>query len=202
MKIKLRGFKILNGLKESEGIELKERVDALTRYFFGGFGAKIVTIEGILTFIRDSKSTEGDREGIGKSFAWVKRKYEQIPFSDLRNSPYYDDYKPLFAINEILPELAKNIELALSEGGKYCDIAVEQLNKIHELGREYTKTTEKYYKELTGQSLREADVKTRALMEYRTKEQILDQARWLQEQDIKPNSFEKAAMSYYGVSVK
>ncbi|GAI22660.1 unnamed protein product, partial [marine sediment metagenome] len=44
-------------------------------------------------------------------------------------------------------------------------------------------------------------VETRALLEYRSKEQIEDQARWLKEQGIEPNSFEKAAMEYYGVEI-
>ena len=74
------------------------------------------------------------------------------------------------------------------------------LHEITQLGGGYAETVNRYYKELTGKIFALAGIKTRALMEYRSKEQIVEHVRWLKENSIKPNSFERAAMDYYGVS--
>ena len=186
MKIKLHGFKVLNGLKEPEEIELKDRVDTLTRYFFGGFGNNLTII-----FLLVGK--ESRTKTMKNIFAWIKRKYEQIPFSELKKGPYYSDFKPLFEIKELIPKLEKSIESSETENVKSI------VKQIARLGRDYADTVGKHYKKLTGKSLSGESVETRALLEYRNKEQIQEQVKWLQEQGIEPNSFEKAAMSYYGV---
>lgn len=189
MKIKIHGFKALNGLKEPEGIELKDRVDVLTQYFFGGFGNN-------LTIIFLLVGNESRTKTMKNIFAWIKRKYEQIPFSELKKSPHYSNFKPLFEINELIPKLEKSIESSDTENVKSI------IKHIARLGRDYADTVGEHYKELTGKSLSRENIETRALLEYRSKEQIQEQAKWLTEQGIEPNSFEKAAMSYYGVLEK
>ena len=184
---------------------IKQRVDALTRYFFGGFGNYLTLIFMKFYWVKEplfaEEKKEEAKEYIRKSFAWIKRKYEQIPFQELKDGPYYSDFKPLFEINKLLPELEENIEIALNEDEKAVAIQnIERiLHEITQLGGGYAETVNRYYKELTGKIFALAGVETRALMEYRSKEQIVEHVRWLKENSIKPNSFERAAMDYYGV---
>lgn len=179
--------------------ELKERVDALIRYHFGGSGGRMYSLSGYLTILKDPSFSEEDKEGAKnkarEAFAWIKRKYDQIPYSELSDSPFYDDFKPLFEINKLLIPIAGELD---SETPDY-DRIERILNEFREFGEEYTKTVDKCYEKATGKGLGSEDTKTRALLEYRSKEQIEEQARWLKEHGIAPNSFEKAAMDYYGV---
>ena len=184
---------------------IKQRVDTLTRYFFGGFGNRLAVLSMSFYYLKEplfaEEKKEEAKEYIRKSFAWIKRKYEQIPFSELSETPHYSDFKPLFKINKLLPDLGENIEIALNEDEKTA--AIENigkiLHKITQLGADYAETVNRYYKELTGKNLGSESVETRALLEYRSKEQIGEHVRWLKENNIKPNSFERAAMDYYGV---
>lgn len=189
------------GMPDYEEETLKQRVDTLIRYHFGGFGARMYALSGYLTILKDPAFSEVEKESAKKkapeNFAWIKRKYDQIPYSELSKSPFYDDLKPLFEFNKLLSALEEELKKKSWDFDKIESI----LSKSEKFGKEYTKAVNKYYMELTGKDLGAATVETRALMEYRSKEQIQDQARWLKEQGIKPNSFEKAAMDYYGVII-
>ncbi|GAH23369.1 unnamed protein product, partial [marine sediment metagenome] len=189
------------GMPDYEDETLKQRVDTLIRYHFGGFGARMYALSGYLTILKDPAFSEEEKESAKKkapeNFAWIKRKYNQIPYSELSKSPFYDDLKPLFEFNKLLSALEEELKKKSWDFDKIESI----LSKSGEFGKEYTKAVNKYYMELTGKDLGAATVETRALMEYRSKEQIQDQARWLKEQGIEPNSFEKAAMDYYGVDI-
>lgn len=176
-------------------------VDTLMRYHFGGYGGRMYALSGYLTILKDPEFSEEEKESAKKNvpevFAWIKRKYDQIPFSELSKSPFYDDLKPLFEINKLLSALEEELEREPLDPDKIESI----MSSLSEQGKEYGMIVDKYYRELTGKDLGAATVETRALMEYRSKEQIEDQARWLKEQGIEPNSFEKAAMEYYGVEI-
>jgi len=185
---------------EKGKIELKKRVDTLTRFFFGGFGNYLAVIQGSLDILASTtkpEKKERAKDNIHKAFLWIKRKYEQIPFSELEDSPFYDDFKPLFEVNALLSTLDRLLSETPEAFGEIENI----IDKIRELGYEYASNINKYYKELTGKNITAEKLETRALMEYRSKEQIEDQARWLQEHGIEPNSFEKAAMDYFGVVI-
>ncbi|GAH86371.1 unnamed protein product, partial [marine sediment metagenome] len=166
-----------------------------------GFGARMYALAGYLTILKDPAFSEEEKESAKKkapeNFAWIKRKYNQIPYSELSKSPFYDDLKPLFEFNKLLSALEEELKKKSWDFDKIESI----LSKSGEFGKEYTKAVNKYYMELTGKDLGAATVETRALMEYRSKEQIQDQARWLKEQGIEPNSFEKAAMEYYELEI-
>ncbi|HDI72760.1 MAG TPA: hypothetical protein ENF58_01350, partial [Candidatus Altiarchaeales archaeon] len=186
-----------------------KRVNDLTRYFFGGFGNKIAIISNYLYYLTKPSFTEEKRnkarDGISKSFSWIKRKYDHIPFSKLRKSPYYKEYEPLFKVNEKLPELEEKINVIKNpeSGDAEISAAINTIDRIiKEIaaeGRKYRKTVNKYYLEFKGKYLGGEDIKTRALLEFRSGGEILEEAIWLKKNGIKPNSFERAAMDHYGI---
>lgn len=191
-------------------IELEKKVKDLSRYFFNDFNAKLsVVLFYSSIFAEKKEKREEFRDKIKKSLLWMEHKYSQIPFKELKDKK---DYEPLFKVNERLKELRAKSDLLLNEQIKEDkrDELVEETEKIcleiQKSGKEYLNRLEQYYRKLNKDKKESGDkifsmlpVEKRALLEFPNREKILQQAVWLKNHEIEPNSFEKAAMEFYGI---
>ncbi|RLG15160.1 MAG: hypothetical protein DRN66_00100 [Candidatus Nanohalarchaeota archaeon] len=189
---------------------LEQKIDELSHYFFGGFGAKLTNVRTSFDLMEEPKLKESvlekeKTEGkIAKSLFWMMKKYSKIPFHGLSN----EECMPLFAIDKKLKELNNRVKKILDSPDR-IDISdiksvIKISDEIKKEGDQYQWILNKYCMNLRAVGYGNAGttgdrIKEIALGEYRNRDEIIHDANWLAENDIAPNTFERKAMEIYGI---
>ncbi|MCK4491097.1 MAG: hypothetical protein KAU03_00630, partial [Candidatus Altiarchaeales archaeon] len=194
---------------------IRGRVYDLTRYYFSDSATYLSVISGC--------TRPGDLKGkrlemIRKSFSWIKRRYAGIPFQELRKSPYYQEYKPLFKVNEeLLPRLEEKLDIlenpdtAEEERIEAYEAIKDICDEIRGYGTSYLGTLDRYHRRYNGWDFKYqkfggktheskiASFKVRIPLEFQSRDEILEQAIWLTENDVEAGPFQAAAMKHYEI---